>query len=330
MPQIPEPDPTPHGPTYEGRLLARPEEEVVDQGVGFDLGTLVTRRRILALLGIGAGGLALAACSSDSGTSGSGTGGSGATSTTSAGEIPQETNGPYPADGTNGLNVLEQSGIVRRDITPSLDGSVTADGVPMTFSFTVTDLADGAPMAGAAVYLWQCDARGQYSMYSTGLEDVTYLRGVQVADDDGVVTFDTIVPGCYRGRWAHLHFEVYPDLDSVTTAENAIATSQVAFPEDMLGGIYALDTYAGSAENLAQITLATDTVFSDGTDLQMGTFTGSASKGYTGSLGVAIDLTTSASAVGMDGSGLGPGRGGGMGGGPGDGGAPPAGGPPSR
>ncbi|WP_370248054.1 3,4-dioxygenase subunit beta [Nocardioides sp.] len=320
MPRIPEPDQTPQGPRYQGRVLARPEEEVVDQGVGFDLGTLVSRRRILGLLGIGAGGLALAACSSGSSSTANGTTSStaGSASTTSSGEIPQETNGPYPADGTNGLNVLEQSGIVRRDITPSLDGSVTADGVPMSFSFTVTDLADGAPMAGAAVYLWQCDAIGQYSMYSTGLEDVTYLRGVQVADDDGVVTFDTLVPGCYLGRWAHLHFEVYPDLDSVTTAENAIATSQVAFPQDMLDRVYALDTYTGSAENLAQITLATDNVFSDGTDLQMGTFTGDPTSGYTGSLAVAIDLTTT------------PSMGGGMGGGPGDGGAPPAGGPPSR
>ena len=45
-PTIPDPDQTAAGPAYEGRLLVRPEDEVVDQGAGFDLGTLVTRRQI--------------------------------------------------------------------------------------------------------------------------------------------------------------------------------------------------------------------------------------------------------------------------------------------
>ena len=305
MATIPDPDQTPEGPTYQGRRLVRPEEEVVDQGVGFDVGTILTRRRVLSLLGIGAGGLTLAACgSSDSGTTTVSTGSSGgaASSATTDGEIPQETNGPYPADGTNGVNVLADSGIVRRDITSSLGGGATADGVPLEFSFTLTDMAnDDAPFEGVAVYVWHCDAQGRYSMYSEGLEDETYLRGIQVADADGTVTFITIVPGCYLGRWTHLHFEVYPDVASATEVDNAIATSQVAFPQAMLDKVYALDTYDGSAQNLSQISLATDNVFSDGYDLEMGTFTGSPSKGYTGSLAVAIDTTTSAGSVSAQG-----------------------------
>lgn len=297
MTTIPDPDQTPDGPAYEGRLLARPQDEVVDQGIGFDLGTLATRRNVLAFLGLGVGSLALAACGGDSGgtTVSTGTASTGA-ATTATGEIPQETNGPYPADGTNGLNVLEDSGIVRRDITASLNGGTVAEGVPLEFTFTLTDITDGEkPFEGAAVYAWQCNATGGYSMYTAGLENETYLRGVQVADADGKVTFTTIVPGCYLGRWTHIHFEVYPDVDAATNAENAIATSQVAFPEKMLTAIYALDTYTGSADNLAQITLATDNVFSDGYDLQMGTFTGSPSQGYQGSLAVAIDTSTSPS-----------------------------------
>lgn len=317
MSRVPEPENTPEGPAYEGRLLARPEEEVVDQGAGFDITTLLTRRRVLGLVGVGVGAAALAACgasssgSSSSGTSSSSTGGSASnTSTTADGEIPQETNGPYPADGTNGTNVLTESGIVRSDITSSLDGGTTVDGVPLEFTFTVTDMAnDNVPFEGVAVYLWQCDAVGLYSMYSEGVEDETYLRGVQVADAKGQVTFKTIVPGCYTGRWTHMHFEVYPDADSATTGDNAIATSQVAFPEKMLTKIYELDTYEGSADNLAQVTLENDNVFSDGYDLEMGKFSGSPSAGYKGSLSVAVDTTTEAS----------------MGGAPGGGGAPPEG-----
>ncbi|MDR6175136.1 protocatechuate 3,4-dioxygenase beta subunit [Nocardioides zeae] len=333
MSNTPPPDQTPDGPAYDGRLLARPDEDVVDQGAGFDATTLLTRRRVLGAAGVGAGALVLAACSSGSSTSSGGSGGSSATSdggtgtsttTTADGEIPQETNGPYPADGTADLNVLQESGIVRSDVTSSLDGSVVADGVPLEMSFALTDMAGGdVPFAGAAVYMWHCDANGEYSMYSEGLEDVTYLRGVQVADSEGRVAFTTIVPACYSGRWTHIHFEVYPDLDSATDVENAIATSQVAFPEGMLTPIYALDTYAGSTQNLSQVTLETDNVFSDGYELQMGTFTGDVASGYVGSLAVGVDTTTEA------GAGSAPGGGGGEGGGPGGEGGPGGGQPPS-
>ena len=149
------------------------------------------------------------------------------------------------------------------------------------------------------MYVWHCDANGLYSMYSDAVVDETYLRGIQVADAQGQVTFTTIVPGCYSGRWTHIHFEVYPDAASATNVSNQIATSQVAFPQDMLDAVYALDTYPDSARNLAQIgSLSNDNVFSDGWDLEMGTFTGDPSTGYVGSLAVAIDATTAATVSG--------------------------------
>ncbi|MGF0311863.1 3,4-dioxygenase subunit beta [Rhodococcus sp. IEGM1428] len=328
MPPIPEPTNISAGPTYEGRLLDRPTEEVVDQGAGFDITTLITRRRVLSIVGAGAGAVALAACSSTSNgasvtsTTTSTTTTTGTASATS--EIPQETNGPYPADGTNGVNVLEESGIVRNDITSSLDGGTTVEGTPLSFTFTLTDMAnDNRPFEGAAVYVWQCDAAGLYSMYSEGVEDETYLRGIQAAGADGTVTFETIVPGCYSGRWTHMHFEVYPDAASATNADNAIATSQVAFPQDMLDAIYQLDTYPSSAKNLAQLgSLDNDNVFGDGYDLEMGTFSGDPTSGYVGSLAVAIDTTTEPAAGGGA-----PAGGGGQP--PMGGGTPPAGGPPA-
>ncbi|MEZ5092992.1 intradiol ring-cleavage dioxygenase [Nocardioides sp.] len=330
MPTSPEPTPTPAGPAFEGRLLPRPDDEVVDQGAGFDVATVFSRRRMLGLFGAGLGVAALAACGADSSTSSgsSSTAASGSTATTSAGEIPDETNGPYPADGSNGLNVLEQSGLVRSDITSSIDGGTTVDGVPLTFTFNVVDMAGGnVPFTGAALYAWHCDAQGRYSMYTSGVEDETFLRGIQVADDSGNLTFQTIVPGCYQGRWPHIHFEVYPDLDSATDVSNAIATSQLAFPPEMLAKVYALDTYAGSTENLAGVgtQISDDHIFGDGDwQLEVPTIKGSVDAGYTATLTVNIDTTTTPSVT----SGGGPG-GGGPGGDGGPGGTPPSGDPPS-
>ncbi|PPH52941.1 intradiol ring-cleavage dioxygenase [Rathayibacter sp. AY1E2] len=308
MTRIPEPRSTPDGPAYEGRRLDRPEEEVVDQGLPFDVGTLFSRRGVLTLVGAGAATLGLAACS----TGGSGSASSAAatatatptatatagTATAVAGEIPDETAGPYPGDGSNGVDVLERSGIVRSDLRTSIGGGATADGVPLALTLTILDAASGGvPFAGAAVYVWHCDANGDYSMYSRGVEDETYLRGVQVADASGVVSFASIVPACYSGRWPHIHFEVYPGADSITDASNAIATSQVALQEEACTAVYALESYAGSAANLARVGLESDSVFGDdGGALQLATMSGSPSSGYSVALTASVDTRTAPTA----------------------------------
>lgn len=317
--------------TYEGRELPNPDEAVFDQGLQFDLATAFSRRRMLSLLGAGATATALAACggsssngsnASSSSAASSSTAASATTGTAAAGtalEIPEETNGPYPADGTNGPDILEQSGVVRRDITSSFGGATgVADGVPLTFSFTVTDMAnDGAPFEGAAVYAWHCDAEGRYSMYSSGLEDENYLRGVQVADADGTVTFTSIFPGCYSGRWPHIHFEVYPDVDSITDHDNCIATSQAAFPEDACNDVYDNeDIYSASVRNFANVSIENDGVFTAATiDQQMLTLTGNRSNGFSGSLVVPVDTTTEPTMSDGPPMGGGPGGPGGPGGG---------------
>lgn len=288
MTRVPEPEQTPDGPSYEGRLLDRPEEEVVDQGASFDIRTLFSRRGVLGLVGAGVGTVALAACSSASGSTNSSTSSSGGT------EIPDETAGPYPADGSNGPDILEQSGIVRSDIRSSIDGSATVEGVPLTFTLKVTDMADdNAPFESVAVYAWHCDAQGRYSMYSEGAEEETWLRGVQVADEKGEVSFISIFPACYTGRWPHIHFEVYPDLDSITDAENAIATSQMAMPEDACKTVFALEAYDGSTANMSQVSLDDDNVFGDdGGEHQLATISGDADSGYAASLDVPVDTGT--------------------------------------
>lgn len=322
MTRIPEPEQTPDGPAYEGRLLDRVDDEVVDQGAPFDIRTLLTRRSVLSLVGVGLGAAALAACTpraTASSTSPAATPAASASATPTpsttgaavevpAGEIPDETAGPYPGDGSNGPDVLEQSGIVRSDIRSSLAGGATADGVPMTLRLTILDTAAGdVPFAGAAVYVWHCDAQGRYSMYSSGVENENYLRGVQIADASGVVTFTSVIPGCYSGRWPHIHFEVYPDAASITDAANAIATSQVALPADVSANVYALSAYTGSARNLAQISLDSDTVFGDdGGALQLAAASGDTTSGYSVALTARVDTRTTPAAGGGAG---GPGRG---------------------
>jgi protocatechuate 3,4-dioxygenase beta subunit len=312
-------------PSYEGRPLVRPDEEVVDQGLGFDLATLFSRRKMLGVLGLGAATVGLAACGSDSSSSTVSASSSSSSTgvTTASGEIPDETAGPYPGDGSNGPNVLALGGIVRSDIRSSFgDASGTADGVPMTLELTITDLANGGvPFAGVAVYVWHCDRDGGYSLYSQGVTGENYLRGVQIADAAGKVSFTSIFPACYTGRWPHIHFEVYPDQASITDSTTAIATSQVALPKDVCDVVFAESGYEKSVSNLAQLSLASDNVFGDdGGASQLGTVTGSVGSGYAVALAVGVDTTTTPTGGQLAGDGAPSGAGG-------PGGAPPTGGP---
>lgn len=261
-----------------------------DRGLAFDLATLRSRRQALLLFG-GAGLATLAACT----TTPDATDGASATTTTEPADtcapIPEETAGPFPGDGSNGRNILTESGIVRRDVRSSFgSASGTARGVPLTVELTVTDASSGcSALAGAAVYVWHCDAEGNYSMYSDAAAGENYLRGVQEADDDGRITFTSIFPGAYPGRWPHIHFQVYPSLAEATAAGEETRTSQLALPADVCEAVYATDGYPGSARNLRQTWMERDNVFSDdGGRSQLATVTGNASSGYTAGLTLAV------------------------------------------
>jgi protocatechuate 3,4-dioxygenase beta subunit len=277
-----------------------------DRGLAFDLSTLLSRRRLFTLAGAGAGAALLVACGSDGGSGGASTvpstsssssstaSTSAAAAATSAGAscspIPEETAGPYPGDGSNGPDALAESGVVRSDIRSSFgSASGVADGVPLTVELTVVDTANGCvPLAGAAVYLWHCDREGRYSMYSEGAEDENYLRGVQETDADGRVTFTSIFPACYPGRWPHIHFEVYAAVDDATGDGEPVATSQLAFPEDVCATVYATDGYEQSVAALAQLSLDTDMVFADGVSQQLATMSGDVDSGYHAELSFGI------------------------------------------
>ncbi|MEV6523657.1 intradiol ring-cleavage dioxygenase [Longispora sp. NPDC051575] len=269
-----------------------------DRGLSGDLPKLVDRRLVdrrlaLGLMG-GVGMAALVGCSTapETPTAAPTTAGatpSAATSTaaTCATKIPQETAGPYPGDGSNGPNALTQAGIVRTDIRSSFAGaSGTARGVPLTIRLNLQQ--NCAPLAKAAVYLWHCDREGRYSMYSNGVTNENYLRGVQETDAQGGVTFTSIFPAAYSGRWPHIHFEVYPSLSTAATAKGRLVTSQLALPSAACQAVYATDGYSSSVRNMAQTSLGSDMVFRDGYQSQLATVTGGVTEGFTATLTLGV------------------------------------------
>ena len=67
-------------------------------------------------------------------------------------------------------------------------------------------------------------------MYSAAVANENYLRGVQETGADGTVTFTTIFPGCYSGRWPHVHFEVYPSAAVATREPTRLLLRSWRFP----------------------------------------------------------------------------------------------------
>jgi len=241
---------------------------------------VLTRRSALRLFG-GAGLAVIAACagegvvtttlaaSGSSTTSANGTGttvGTGSTTTTFGGDgscvlIPEETQGPYPLD----LSGSEE--FFRSDIT---EGKT---GVPLTLTLSLVDVEAGCvPISGARVDVWHCDADGVYSGYGQPGSDTTgetFCRGIQVSDDNGQVTFQTIYPGWYAGRITHIHFQIFLD-------GGLEATSQIAFPEEVTAAVYAVEPYSAKGPNTSVTGFDQDNVFSDGTQYQMASMTGGA------------------------------------------------------
>lgn len=265
------------------------------RGLVYDIRTLVDRRSALGIFGgIGLTALLAACAAPEPRTPATGTSPTTSSPTTSAAspltEVPTETQGPYPANGSNGVNVLDDSGIVRSDIRSSFGSSTdAAEGVPFTIRLTVRDAATGSALVGAGVYVWHCDREGGYSLYSGGLENVNYLRGVQATDDSGTVEFTSIYPGCYPGRWPHVHFQVYADVDNAIAAGPVVKTSQIALTEEASAAVYATSGYRQSVRNLSRVTLATDSEFgNDGGIYQIASMSGSASAGYAAALTIGV------------------------------------------
>jgi protocatechuate 3,4-dioxygenase beta subunit len=271
-----------------------------DRGLAFDLAAMSSRRGVVAGIAVLAAGT-LGCYALRGGPFG---GGAQATVLGTAPDgstcvaDPTETAGPFPGDGTNAkdgqtVNVLTEGGVVRQDIRTSFGGMTpVAEGVTMEIRIRLVDVnAACAPLAGHAIYVWHCDAAGRYSLYAT--DDSNYLRGVGVTDLNGEVSFTSIVPACYDGRWPHIHFEVFASIDAAVSGDKSLLISQFALPEEPLAGVYAADPrYALSVTNFADVSLAGDGVFRDNTADQIAAqtmvMTGDAVAGFVASATVGL------------------------------------------
>ena len=135
---------------------------------------------------------------------------------------PETTEGPYYIDPE----------LIRTDIT---EGKL---GAALTLTLQVVS-SECAPLMGARVDAWHCDAEGNYSGFAgqgsdtaLGTAGQTFLRGTQFTDMNGIAKFDTIYPGWYQGRTTHIHFMIY--INDVT-----ILTSQIFFPDEMNAAVFA-------------------------------------------------------------------------------------------
>jgi protocatechuate 3,4-dioxygenase beta subunit len=185
---------------------------------------------------------------------------------TSCTVAPTETEGPFPTK--------SPSSYVRSDIRDD------REGYKMTVKIKITNSNSSCtPLVGALVDIWHCDKDGSYSEYGgTGMQAINYqsvhfLRGRQVTDSDGMVTFTTIFPGWYTGRATHIHVHVYK------AGGTSVKVTQISFPE---GSGSALAIVNGYSKGLSGYTYnKSDNIFSDDTaGIQLATVTGSIAAGF--------------------------------------------------
>ncbi|WP_046368763.1 dioxygenase family protein [Flavihumibacter petaseus] len=179
---------------------------------------------------------------------------------------PTETEGPFP---THSPATYSRSDI-RED----------REGYQLDVTITVGKVSNGcAALAGAFVDIWHCDAKGNYSEYGgSGMQSSDYtslhfLRGRQVTDADGKVTFTTIFPGWYNGRATHIHVHIFD------ASGNSLKVTQIAFPE---GSGTALSKVNGYAKGMNGYTYnANDNIFGDDSSgIEIATVTGETSSGF--------------------------------------------------
>jgi hypothetical protein len=181
--------------------------------------------------------------------------------------------GPYFVDDS-------ATGYLRTNILSNLDGTLTQTGVPLTLTVYVYDSEKScAAMQGVQVDIWQCNAAGVYSAESSESTSAeSWLRGYQLTDANGMVTFTTILPGWYSGRTNHIHLRFRSTYDETDTSGSN--TMQVFFDQTLVDTL-ATSVTPYSSEGTNPTTNATDRVYSteeDGTTLL--TLTGSTAAGY--------------------------------------------------
>jgi protocatechuate 3,4-dioxygenase beta subunit len=191
--------------------------------------------------------------------------------------------GPYFVDDS-------ASGYERSDILSNLDGTETQTGVPPTLTIYVYDSEKSCTAMGdVQVDIWHCNALGIYSAESSeSTVGQSWLRGYQLTDATGKVSFTTIIPGWYEGRTTHIHLRLRSSYDDTDTSGSN--TMQVFFDQTLVDTIdTTISPYSTHGAN--STTNASDRVYSqqeDGTTLL--TLSGSTSAGYKATLNVYLPI----------------------------------------
>ena len=212
---------------------------------------------------------------------------------------PQAVEGPYYFD----------AALERVDITEG------GPGIPTKLMLQVIEAADCAPIAGARVDVWHCDASGLYSGYAgqgddrqVSTEGEKFLRGTQMTDTSGIAIFDTLYPGWYRGRTTHIHFKAFLD-------EKTVMMGQIYFPDALSEYIYLnIAPYNARASARDTINAGDNVLKASGGGHGSFCSVKEDSDRYVASLVIGVDRTAEIAGGGQ--------------GGPGGGGPPPSGSPP--
>jgi protocatechuate 3,4-dioxygenase beta subunit len=159
---------------------------------------------------------------------------------------PDVTSGPYYVQGE----------LIRQDVKEDLDSS----GIDLFVEMQWLDVETCQPISNIAVDLWSANATGVYSgVTASGNSPVggynsTFLRGVQITDDDGVVAFDTIVPGHYSGRATHTHILGHMNVTVFSNGTYSRNTGSVThigqlfYPETLRAAVEAVEPYASNTQ----------------------------------------------------------------------------------
>lgn len=220
------------------------------------IGRILTRREVLALLGAAGAGAVASRLRAQPAVDRVLTALPGAPGWLPACVVrPAQTEGPYFVD--EKLN--------RADIRLDPSSGRVSEGAPLDLEMRIYRVANGGcePLAGAMVDLWQCDALGVYSdvrdmngFFNTAGQK--FLRGYQVTDAGGVARFTTIYPGWYEGRCVHIHFKVR----SGGAAQAREFTSQLYFDDALSDKVLALPPY--SKKTGRRVTNDRDGIFRQG------------------------------------------------------------------
>jgi protocatechuate 3,4-dioxygenase beta subunit len=209
------------------------------------VGRLLNRREaLLALAGAGAA-VALVGCGIGSSSTAKATATTGASTAPTSGNTPACVARPALTEGPYFVDERLNRSDIRSD--PS-DGSIR-QGALLALAFRVSQVTNAcAPLAGASVDVWHCDAAGVYSdVNDPGFSTIgkKFLRGYQVTDSSGVAQFTTIYPGWYQGRTVHIHFKIRSHTGSGAAYE---FTSQFFFDDAITDQVYAQAPYSSKGQ----------------------------------------------------------------------------------